>query len=104
MRLKKDDMVAVIAGADKGKKGRVLEAHPKKGKVLVEKVAVVKRHQKPTQQNQAGGIIEKESLIDASNVQVICAKCDKPVRIGIKALEDGKKVRVCRACGEMLDA
>jgi large subunit ribosomal protein L24 len=104
MRIKKDDMVTVIAGADKGKKGRVVEAYPKESALIVEKVALVKRHQRPTQQNQQGGIIEKEAKIHVSNVQVICGKCDKPVRVGMKTLEDGKKARVCRSCGEMLDA
>ncbi len=103
MRIRKDDVVVVIAGADKGKKGRVIGSIPAVRKVIVEGVKLVKRHQKPTQQQRQGGIIEKEAAIDVSNVQIICSKCDKPVRIGGKKLEDGKKVRICRSCGEMLD-
>ncbi len=104
MRIKKDDFVVVVSGAEKGKKGRVVEAIPSENRVIVEKVNIVKRHQRPTQQQRQGGIIEREAKISASNVQVFCSKCDKPVRIGIKKLEDGKKTRICRKCGEMLDA
>ncbi|MBI4665571.1 MAG: 50S ribosomal protein L24 [Nitrospinae bacterium] len=103
MRLKKDDVVMVIAGKEKGKKGRILESFPEEGRVIVEKLNVVKRHQKPTQRQRQGGIIEKEAKMQASNVQIFCAKCQKPVRIGHKILDNGKKVRVCRKCGEMLD-
>ncbi|MDH5476811.1 MAG: 50S ribosomal protein L24 [Nitrospinota bacterium] len=103
MNVKKNDVVVVISGADKGKKGKVLEAIPSEGRVIVEKVNIVKRHQRPTQQQRQGGIIEKEAKIDASNVQPFCTKCEKPVRIGHKKLEDGKKVRICRKCGEMMD-
>ncbi|MDH5510110.1 MAG: 50S ribosomal protein L24 [Nitrospinota bacterium] len=101
--VKKNDVVVVIAGADKGKKGKVLEVIPSEGRVIVEKVNIVKRHQRPTQQQRQGGIIEREAKIDASNVQLFCSKCDKPVRFGHQRLEDGKKVRVCRKCGEMMD-
>ncbi|VAX17662.1 LSU ribosomal protein L24p (L26e) [hydrothermal vent metagenome] len=103
MRIKKDDVVVVVAGAEKGKKGRVLEAVPSENRLIVEKVNIVKRHQRPTQQQRQGGIIEREAKINASNVQIYCSKCDKPVRIGIKRLDDGKKARICRKCGEMLD-
>jgi large subunit ribosomal protein L24 len=103
MRIKKNDMVMVIAGADKGKKGRVLTAYPAQGKVVVEKINVVKRHQRPTQGQSQGGIIEKEAKIQVSNVQIFCFKCDKPSRIAQKALEDGGKARVCRRCGDMFD-
>lgn len=103
LTIKKDDVVVVISGADKGKKGRVIEAIPAEGRVVVEKVNVIKRHQRPDPRNRQGGIIEREHKIDASNVQIFCPKCDKPVRIGHKRLEDGKKVRICRKCGEMFD-
>ncbi|VAX23097.1 LSU ribosomal protein L24p (L26e) [hydrothermal vent metagenome] len=103
MKIKKDDVVVVIAGADKGKKGRVIEAIPGEGRVIVEKVNIVKRHQRPTPQQRQGGIIEREAKFAASNVAIFCSKCDKAVRIGAKILEDGTKVRVCRKCGEMLD-
>jgi len=101
--IKKDDIVTVTAGSDKGAKGRVIEAIPSENRVIVEKVNVVKRHQRPTQTQRQGGIIEREAKISASNVQIFCSKCDKPVRIGHKKLEDGKKARVCAKCGEMLD-
>ena len=103
MRIRKSDIVQVIAGADKGKKGRVIEAYPQDGKVMVEKVNVVKRHQRPTQNQRQGGIIEREAKIEVSNVQMFCSKCDKPVRMGHKRLEDGKNARICRKCGEMFD-
>lgn len=103
MSIKKDDTVVVISGSEKGKKGRVIAAIPSENRVIVEKVNVVKRHQKPTQKQRQGGIIEREAKIHASNVQIFCAKCEKPVRIGHKVLENGEKVRVCRKCGEMLD-
>jgi large subunit ribosomal protein L24 len=103
MPLKKDDVVVVITGADKGKRGRIIEAFPDEGRVRVEKVNLVKKHQKPTQRQRQGGIIEMEAKIQVSNVQIYCSKCDKPVRVGHKKLEDGKKVRICRKCGEMLD-
>ncbi|MDH5637568.1 MAG: 50S ribosomal protein L24 [Nitrospinota bacterium] len=101
--VKRNDVVVVIAGADKGKKGKILEVISSEGRVIVEKVNIVKRHQRPTQQQRQGGIIEREAKIDASNVQLFCSKCDKPVRIGHQRLEDGKKVRICRKCGEMMD-
>lgn len=103
MRIRKNDVVMVIAGSEKGKKGRVIEALPQDGKVLVEKVKIVKRHQRPTPQQREGGIIEKEAPIQVSNVMIFCTKCDRPVRIAAKFLEDGKKVRACRRCGEMID-
>ena len=104
MHVKKGDLVVVVSGADKGKRGKVLEAIPSEGRVVVEKVNIVKRHQRPTQTQREGGIIEREAKIDSSNVQPFCAKCSKPVRLGRKVLEDGKKVRICRKCGEMMDA
>lgn len=103
MSVRKDDVVVVTAGADKGKRGRVIESFPEEGRIRVEKVNMVKKHQKPTQRQRQGGIIEKEAKIQVSNVQIYCSKCDKPVRVAHKKLEDGKKVRVCRKCGEMLD-
>ncbi|MBI5814614.1 MAG: 50S ribosomal protein L24 [Nitrospinae bacterium] len=103
MRIKKDDVVVVVTGADKGKKGKVIEAFPEENRVTVEKINVVKKHQKPTQKQRQGGIIEREAKIHASNVRIFCSKCDKPVRIGMKTLSDGRKARVCRKCGEMLD-
>lgn len=103
VKVKKDDMVQVISGKDKGRRGKVLNIIKKSGSVLVEKINMVKRHQKPTAQLRQGGIIEKENKIPISKVMVVCLKCDKAVRVGKKELEDGKRVRICRACGEVLD-
>jgi len=101
--IKKDDKVKVIAGKDKGKIGKVLKVERKKGGLLIEKINVVKRHSKPTQQNRQGGIVEKEMPIQWSNVMVMCGKCVKPARVKMQRLEDGKKIRVCVKCGEALD-
>lgn len=103
MLIKKDDIVVVTSGADKGKKGRVIEAIPSENRVIVEKVKIIKKHQKPNMKQRQGGIIEREAKIDVSNVKIFCSKCGKPTRIAQKKLEDGKKVRVCRKCDEMLD-
>jgi large subunit ribosomal protein L24 len=103
VKVKKDDLVEVIAGREKGRRGKVLIVKPTEGRVVVEKLNIVKKHQKPTQQARQGGIIEKENPLRIDNVKVVCPKCDKAVRVGKKKLEDGKNVRVCRACGEILD-
>jgi large subunit ribosomal protein L24 len=103
LNVRKDDYVEVRVGKDKGRRGKVLSVLPKQGTVTIEKVNVVKRHQRPTQKIKQGGIIEKENPIKANNVMVVCSKCDKPVRIGGKRLESGKNVRICRKCGEVLD-
>ena len=101
-RIKKGDTVQVLAGKNRGKQGQVLRLLNKKGRVVVERVNMIKRHQKQTQ-TSPGGIIEKEASIDASNVAPVCKKCKKGVRIGFKVHDDGKKVRVCKKCGEELD-
>ncbi|MDJ0815930.1 MAG: 50S ribosomal protein L24 [Desulfobacterales bacterium] len=101
--IKKDDKVKVIVGKDKGKIGKVLKVDRKKGGILVEKINIVKRHSKPTQQNRQGGIVEKEMPIQWSNVMVMCGKCVKPARVKMQRLEDGKKIRACVKCGEALD-
>ena len=99
MSVKKGDKVQVISGKDKGKQGTVLRALPAEGKVVVEGVAMVKKAQRPTQQNQQGGIIQKEAAIDVSNVMVICPSCGKPTRIGHERDDNNKPVRVCKKCG-----
>ena len=101
--IKKDDKVKVIVGKDKGKIGKVLKVDRKKGGILVEKINIVKRHSKPTQQNRQGGIVVTEMPIQWSNVMVMCNKCVTPARIQMQRLEDGKKIRVCVKCGEALD-
>ena len=99
LSVKKGDRVEVIAGKDKGKRGKVLRVIPDKARVVVEKVHMIKRHTKPTQKNPQGGIIEREAPIHASNVMVVCPSCNQPTRVGRRVAEDGSKVRVCRRCG-----
>ena len=103
MHVKKDDMVVVISGKDKGKKGKVIQVFPKESKILVENINMVTKHQKPTQQMQQGGIVRQEGKLDASKVMLFCSKCDKGVRTGDKFLTDGKKVRYCKKCEETFD-
>ena len=103
LKLKKDDIVEVIAGREKGKKGKILTLYPDAGKLTVEKLNMVKRHTKPSAQNKQGGIIEKEGRLAISNVMLVCDKCNKGVRVKRKQLEDGKRVRVCIKCGEVMD-
>ena len=98
MNVKKNDTVVVLSGKDKGKKGKVLTVDPKAGKVIVEKVNVAKRHQKPRRQGEEGGIISKETPIYACKVMAVCPKCNKPTRPAYK-VEGGKKTRVCKHCG-----
>ena len=102
MFVKAKDNVIVISGKDKGKKGKVIAAQPKANKVAVEGVAIAAKHQKARAQGQPGGIIKKEAFIDASNVMVVCPKCNKPTRIAHKDV-DGKNVRVCKHCGAEID-
>ena len=100
MNFKTGDKVVVIAGKDKGKEGKVVTAIPSKNKVIVEGVAMVKKHQKARMQGQESGIITREAAIDASNVMRVCPSCKKAARTGIKVLEDGSKVRYCKKCNE----
>lgn len=101
-RLKKGDRVRVIAGKDKGKVGKILKIIGEEGRVTVEKVNLLKKHQKPDQKSK-GGIIEKEGSIHLSNVMYLCSKCNKNARIGIKVMDDGRKLRTCGRCNEILD-
>lgn len=101
--VRKDDIVKVIAGKDRGKQGKVLRVFPKEGRLTVERVNVIKRHTRPTRQTQQGGIIEREGKLHISNVMLVCSRCGRGVRVGRRFLEDGKKVRICRVCGEVLD-
>lgn len=103
VHVKTKDEVIVITGKDKGKKSKVIAVNPGTGRVTVEGVAMVTKHMKSRQQGQPGGIIHKESAIDASNVMLVCQKCGRPSRAGVKRLEDGKKIRVCKKCGEQID-
>jgi large subunit ribosomal protein L24 len=103
LAVRKNDLVEVTAGKDKGKRGKVLRVIPKTERVLVEKVNFVKRHTKPGRLSQQGGILERENPIHVSNVMLVCTKCDKAVRTGRSRLADGRKVRVCRECREIVD-
>ncbi len=103
LHVKKGDSVVVTAGKDKGKKGKVLQAMPKDGKLVIEGVNIVKKHAKPTKGNPQGGIMEREAAINASNAMPFCTKCGKGVRISKKILGDGKKVRSCVKCEEVFD-
>jgi large subunit ribosomal protein L24 len=102
MNVKKGDRVVVLTGRDKGKKGQVLSALPKDNRVVVQGVNMIKRHQRQTA-SQPGGIIEREAPIDVSNVAHLDPKDDRPTRIGVKVLDDGRKVRVARRSGEIID-
>ena len=102
--IKKDDKVKVIAGKDKGKIGKVLSVDRKKDRILIENINVVKRHTRPTAKNRQGGIVESEATVPWSNVMLMCSKCLSPVRIQMRRLDDGKKVRSCRKCNEIIDA
>ena len=103
-KIKLNDQVEVIAGKDKGMVGKIIRAFRDTDEVIVEKVNMIKRHTKPNMANQQGGIIEKEASIDASNVMLLCPKCSKATRVGFKILDDGAKVRVCKKCGESVEA
>ena len=101
--VRRGDTVAVIAGRERGKRGKVLRVMPVAGRVVVEKVNMMKKHQRPTQKLRQGGIIEREGPLALSNVLVVCPRCDKPSRTGVKILTDGRKARTCRRCGESVD-
>ena len=103
MHVRSKDQVVVISGKDKGKKGKITAAYPKTGKVVVEGVNMVTKHQKARNAMQPGGIIHKEAPIDASNVMLVCPKCKKGVRVGYSVLENGTKVRVCKKCGASIE-
>jgi large subunit ribosomal protein L24 len=103
VQIRKNDSVMIIAGRERGKTGKVLRVLPEKDALIIERVNLVKRHSKPRGPQQPGGIVEKEASIHASNIMIMCDKCNAPVRIGHKQLSDGKKIRICRRCGEALD-
>ncbi|GAB4537453.1 MAG: 50S ribosomal protein L24 [Thermodesulfovibrionia bacterium] len=101
--IRKNDTVMVIAGDEKGKRGRVLAVNPKKERIIVEGINIVKRHMRPSAKYRQGGIIDKEAPIHRSNLMLVCPKCDKPTRIGHILLEDGRKMRRCKECGEVIE-
>ena len=103
LHVRKGDRVKVIAGKDKGKEGEIIRALPAKGRVVVEKVNVVKKAMRPTQQNPQGGISSVEAAIEASNVMLVCPSCKAATRVGHRFDEAGKKHRVCKKCGKDID-
>jgi large subunit ribosomal protein L24 len=104
LKIKKGDTVLVVIGRDRGKSGRVMRVAPDKAQVFVERLNIVKRHQKPRGTVQGGGgIVEKEAALHVSKVMYLCGKCSKPVRLGRRRLEDGRPVRFCRSCNEQVD-
>lgn len=100
---KKDDKVLVIIGEDKGKIGKIVRIFPKKMQVIVEGVNFLKKHSKPTQKSPQGGIIKQEGALHISNIRLICNKCNKPTAIRRERIKEGKRVRVCKKCGEIID-
>ena len=101
MSIRKDDLVVVLSGKDKGKQGKVLGTVPSEAKVVVEGINMVTCHVKPRKQGETGGIVQREAAMYASKVQVVCPKCNKGTRIAHK-IENGKKTRVCKHCGAEL--
>ena len=103
MKIRKDDTVIVATGKDKGKSGKVRFAYPKDEKVIVDGINFIKRHTRARGQVRQAGIIELEAPVHISNVILLCNKCNKPTRVGFHFLEDGRKVRICRSCKEVID-
>jgi large subunit ribosomal protein L24 len=103
-RIRKGDTVVVISGASKGRRGEVLRVLPKLNRAVVQGVAVAKRHTKPRSMGQPGGIIEAEAAVDLSNLMLLDPKTDKPTRVGFRILEDGRKVRVAKATGSVIES
>ena len=101
--VRKGDTVIVVAGKERGKRGKVLRVIPEKSRVVVERVNMIKKHQRPTQKLRQGGIIEREGAIHMSNVMLVDPRTDKPTRIGVRLLADGRKARVAKRSGEMID-
>jgi large subunit ribosomal protein L24 len=104
VHIRKNDIVKVITGREKGKVGRVLKVDRESGRIVVEKLNMVKRHIKPGKTHPQGGIVEKEAPLAFSNVLVMCDKCNKPTRIGMMQDPGGKRARVCKRCGDVLEA
>ena len=102
-RVKKNDTVMVIAGKERGKIGKVLRVLPEDNRAVVERLNLVKRHLKPRGPQSPGGILEKEAPLHLSNLMPMCERCNAPVRVGVRKLEDWRKARLCRRCGELLD-
>ena len=104
MKIKRDDTVLIISGNDKGKRGRVLRVYPEQDRIIVEGVRMMKKHTKPTQRDPQGGIIEREAPLHVSNVMLVDPKNDEPTRVGRQPLDEGRRVRVAKRSGEMIDS
>jgi large subunit ribosomal protein L24 len=104
LHVKKNDQVFVLTGKDRGKTGKVLKVLPDTGRAIVEGLNFLQKHTRPNpQKNIKGGILPKEASINVSNLMVVCKRCNKRARIGISRMQDGRKVRVCKNCDELLD-
>ncbi|MBN2645258.1 MAG: 50S ribosomal protein L24 [Desulfuromonadaceae bacterium] len=103
LHVKKGDLVQVMVGKDKGKQGKVARVFTDKNRLTVENLNIVKRHTRPSQMNQEGGIVEKEAAMAASNVLLVCSACNQPARTGVRVLADGTKARFCKKCNEIVD-
>jgi large subunit ribosomal protein L24 len=101
-KIKKNDMVYVLAGRDRGKTGKVFHVYPGKGTAMVEGINYVKKHARKTKQDQQGGIVQKESAIQLSNLALLCKSCNKPAHVGINVLADGSRSRYCKKCKEVI--
>jgi len=102
MKIRRDDIVKVLAGKDRGKQGKVLKIFPSKNKAIVEGINYISKHARKTQDNPKGGIVHREGPIDISKLCIVCARCGKPSRVGFNILNDRSKVRVCRTCQEVI--
>jgi large subunit ribosomal protein L24 len=104
VNIKKNDQVQVLSGKDRGKTGKVLKVDPGKNRAIVEGLNFVQKHTRPNpQKNIKGGILPKEASIHLSNLMIVCKRCNKHARVGFSVMQDGRKVRVCKKCNELLD-
>lgn len=103
MKIRKDDTVLVIAGKDRGKKGKVRFAYPREKKLIIEGINFIKKHSKAKGAARQAGIIDIEEPMHVSKIMYLCGKCNKPSRLGSRMLEDGRSVRYCRNCNEVVD-
>lgn len=103
MHIKRGDTVMIVSGKEKGKKGKVLLISPERNRAIVEALNMATHHERPSQRNPQGGLVQKEASIHVSALMLVCTKCGKPTRVGSKVLEDGTKVRVCKKCSEIVD-
>ena len=102
-KIHKNDKVVVISGDDRGKEGVVLKVDPENGRAIVEGVNFLKKHSKPTQKVPQGGIVKQEGALHTSNIRLVCNKCNTPTAIRRERIKEGKRVRVCKKCGEIID-